>query len=280
MYRHLLALVTGLALAATGAPAAAQDTPPATVAHRGASAYAPENTVAATRLAAEQGATMVELDVRRTADDRLVVIRDDTLERTTDAAARYPDRAPWRVAEFTLAEIRTLDAGSWFAPAYAGEPVPELGEVLRTLGGGPAGLLLEVKLTDAKDGVAELVSRELRAVPGWTETAPDRRRLMVQSLDWEFLREFRALEPDIPLGGLSQRRPTANELDALAEHSGMVHISADDVDADYLALARARGLEVFAYVVNDTRNMRRLIDVGVGGIMTDVPDVLECVIRA
>ncbi|SUD49484.1 Glycerophosphoryl diester phosphodiesterase [Nocardia otitidiscaviarum] len=275
-----MALVTGLALAATGAPAVAQDPSPATVAHRGASAYAPENTVAATRLAAEQGATMVELDVRRTADDRLVVIRDETLERTTDAAARYPDRAPWRVAEFTLGEIRTLDAGSWFAPAYAGEPVPELGDVLRALGDGPTGLLLEVKLTDAKDGVAELVSRELRAVPGWADTGPDRRRLMVQSLDWEFLREFHALEPDIPLGGLSQSRPAADELDALAEHSGMVHISADDVDADYVALARARGLEVFAYVVNDTRNMRRLIDVGVDGIMTDVPDVLGCVIRA
>ncbi|MBF6241158.1 glycerophosphodiester phosphodiesterase [Nocardia otitidiscaviarum] len=274
-----MALVTGLTLAATGAPAVAQDASPATVAHRGASAYAPENTVTATRLAAEQGATMVELDVRRTADDRLVVIRDETLERTTDAAARYPHRAPWRVAEFTLGEIRTLDAGSWFAPAYAGEPVPELGDVLRTLGDGPTGLLLEVKLTDAKDGVAELVSRELRAVPGWADTGPDRRRLMVQSLDWEFLREFHVLEPEIPLGGLSQSRPAADELDALAEHSGMVHISADDVDADYVALARARGLEVFAYVVNDTRNMRRLIDIGVGGIMTDVPDVLGCVIR-
>jgi glycerophosphoryl diester phosphodiesterase len=83
-------------------------------AHRGASGYAPENTLAAFGLAAELGAQAVELDVRRTLDGALVVLHDATLERTTDAAARFPDRAPWAVGSFTLAEVRTLDAGSWF----------------------------------------------------------------------------------------------------------------------------------------------------------------------
>src|SRR4051812_33314076 len=74
-------------------------------AHRGASAYAPENTVAAVRLSRRLGASWVENDVQRTSDGYLVVVHDTTLRRTTDAVARFPDRSPWRVADFTLAEI-------------------------------------------------------------------------------------------------------------------------------------------------------------------------------
>ena len=102
------------------------------IAHRGASAYAPENTVPAFRLAAEQGATFVEFDLRLTKDRQLVCLHDESLERTTDIEEIFPDRfrtspgaggAPtrrWMLADFTLAELKQLDAGSWLSPEFRG----------------------------------------------------------------------------------------------------------------------------------------------------------------
>src|SRR5688500_13615694 len=96
------------------------------IAHRGARARAPENTLAAVREAAALGADAVEVDVQRTRDGALVLVHDATLSRTTDAASRLPRRGPWSVGSMTLREIRRLDAGSWKAPEYAGQRVPTL----------------------------------------------------------------------------------------------------------------------------------------------------------
>src|SRR4051794_21750522 len=90
------------------------------IAHRGASAYAPEHTGAAFEQAIAMAADYLELDIRQTRDGRLINLHDETLRRTTDVEARYPDRAPFRVYDFTLAEIKTLDAGGWFGAEFAG----------------------------------------------------------------------------------------------------------------------------------------------------------------
>ncbi len=122
---------------------------PLNIAHRGARSLAPENTLAAARKALEAGADMWELDVNVTADGELVVMHDDTLTRTTNAEALFPRRAPWRVVDFTLAEIKQLDTGGPFLAqdpfeqigagvissaeqaALRGEPVPTLREALQ-----------------------------------------------------------------------------------------------------------------------------------------------------
>src|SRR5688500_1112345 len=88
------------------------------VAHRGASARAPENTLAAVRLAADLGADAVEVDLQRTRDGALVLLHDAGLGRTTDAATRLRGRGPWSVGSLTLEEVRRLDAGSWKAPEF------------------------------------------------------------------------------------------------------------------------------------------------------------------
>ncbi|MDQ2994305.1 MAG: glycerophosphoryl diester phosphodiesterase, partial [Pseudomonadota bacterium] len=93
------------------------------IAHRGASFYAPENTLASMRRAHAMGAQWVEFDVMLTSDGELIVFHDDTLERTTDGGKR-------NVADTPLAKIRELDAGSWFAPQFKGEPVPPFVELL------------------------------------------------------------------------------------------------------------------------------------------------------
>src|SRR5690606_25959316 len=118
---------------------------PRVVAHRGASRHAPENTVAAAEAAAALGARWAETDVQRTADGELVLVHDETLERTTNAEEVFPDRAPWNVSDFTAAEIAQLDAGSWYGEEFAGEPVPTLTEFLAVLEENGQDLLLELK---------------------------------------------------------------------------------------------------------------------------------------
>ena len=116
------------------------------VAHRGASAYAPEHTLAAYRLAIEQGADFVEQDLAVTKDGVLICLHDPSLERTTDVETKFPTRftevaiegktrKAWLANDFTLAEIKTLDAGSWFDPKFAGERVPTFDEAVALIRG-------------------------------------------------------------------------------------------------------------------------------------------------
>ncbi len=101
------------------------------IAHHGAAGEAPENTLAAIDLALDQDADFVEVEVQRTSDGKLVAFEDITLARTTNAEEVFPDRNPWFVSDFTLAELRQLDAGSWFGPEFAGQRIPTLREVIR-----------------------------------------------------------------------------------------------------------------------------------------------------
>jgi glycerophosphoryl diester phosphodiesterase len=132
------------------------------VAHRGASAYAPEHTLAAYRLALEQGADYVEQDLAVTKDGVLICLHDPTLERTTNVEQLFPDRATtvtwegkteraWLANDFTLAEIQTLDAGSWFDSKFAGERIPTFDEAV-ALVKGKAGLFPELKTPEVYDG--------------------------------------------------------------------------------------------------------------------------------
>jgi glycerophosphoryl diester phosphodiesterase len=132
------------------------------VAHRGASAYAPEHTLAAYRLAIEQGADFVEQDLAVTRDGVLICLHDPTLERTTNVEEVFPARSTevedegrkrraWLANDFTLAEIKQLDAGSWFAPTFAGERVPTFDEAV-ALVKGKAGMFPELKTPEVYEG--------------------------------------------------------------------------------------------------------------------------------
>lgn len=138
---------------------------PLVSAHRGASATAPENTLAALRAALAAGADMAEIDVQLSRDGVLVLMHDDTLERTTDGTGRLRERS--------LAELKRLDAGSWFAPAHRGEPVPTLAEVL-AWSGGRLGLLVELKgaRSDAVATLEAAIAEIERAdAAGWVAVA-------------------------------------------------------------------------------------------------------------
>jgi len=156
------------------------------VAHRGASAYAPEHTLAAYRLALEQGADFVEQDLAVTKDGVLICLHDPSLERTTDVEARFPDRfteiavegttrKAWLANDFTLAEIKTLDAGTWFGEKFAGERVPTFDEAVGLIRG-KAGLYPELKTPEIYAG------RDVD-FPALVERALDRLRLRGPSAD-------------------------------------------------------------------------------------------------
>jgi glycerophosphoryl diester phosphodiesterase len=132
------------------------------VAHRGASAYAPEHTIAAYQLAIEMGADYVEQDLAVTKDGVLICLHDASLERTTDVERKFPDRAvtislegktrqAWVANDFTLAEIKTLDAGSWFDKKFAGEKVPTFDEAIAAIRG-KAGIFPELKTPEIYEG--------------------------------------------------------------------------------------------------------------------------------
>lgn len=146
---------------------------PWTIAHRGASAYAPENTVPAFVLGAEQRAHFIEIDIQRTKDGQLVILHDLTLERTTDVARRFPDRSRpdpadpekkphWWLDDFTLAEVQRLDAGAWFDAKFAGTRIPTFDETISAVKG-KAGLFIELKSPERYPGIEAEIMKTLAA---------------------------------------------------------------------------------------------------------------------
>ncbi|MEQ3554448.1 glycerophosphodiester phosphodiesterase family protein [Pseudonocardia nematodicida] len=238
------------------------------VAHRGASADAPENTLAAVEEAIAQDADSIEVDVQRTADGHLVLLHDVTLTRTTDVERVFPDRALDPVGEFTLDELKRLDAGSWFGPEFAGEPIPTFDELLERTGD-RAALLIELKEPARYPGIGSEVAAAI---------GDPRPGVVVQSFDHDVMTAFAAVAPDVPAGWLFGTRPTTAELDAAAEHADQVNPSFRVVDEALLAAVAERGMQTGVYTVNDEADMRRMIDTGVHRIITDRPGVLRKVL--
>ncbi|MEZ7131292.1 glycerophosphodiester phosphodiesterase [Nonomuraea sp. AD125B] len=268
MFRHLV-LTLALTFAATPAWAQTSTTSPIDIAHRGASAYAPENTIAAFHLADDLGADLFELDVQETKDHELVLMHDTTLSRTTDVEDVYPDLSPWRVGDLTLAQIRRLDAGSWAGSRYAGEPVPTLGDALDAMAGSGMGLLLEVKSPALYPGIERRIADELRRHPAWQ--APG--LLVVQSFDWQSMRTLHGHLPQVPIGLLGT--PPAAELPRLAKFADLINPPHTALTAAYVQRVHALGMRTLAWTVDSPSAMRRLLDQGVDGIITNRPDVLR-----
>ncbi|MFE9168546.1 glycerophosphodiester phosphodiesterase [Streptomyces kebangsaanensis] len=259
-------------------PAVAAERPPVVVAHRGASAYAPENTLPAVDKAAALGFSWVENDVQRTKDGRLVVIHDDSLRRTTDVEKVFPGRAPWKVKDFTAAEIARLDAGSWFSPAYAGTRVPTLEQYLRRVEHHHEKLLLEIKNPELYPGIEQQILKEL-ANDGWLDQRHLADRLIVQSFSADSLRTVHELKPAVLTGFLG--RPTEADLNRYAAFADLINPSYGTISADYVKAVQAHAgphhkpLKVFTWTVDDAAHARTVAGYGVDGIISNRPDVVR-----
>lgn len=251
--------------------------PPLVIAHRGASAQQPENTIPAFAAGIDQGADMIEIDVHLNRDGDLIVIHDDTLDRTTNVRTLYPDRADTSVSGMTTAEIAALDAGSWKGSAFAGVTVPHLAEVLDLVHTTRTGLLLEVKHPVQYPGIAEAIAQSLKSVPGYLDRALAAGLLVVQSGDWSFVREFHSLAPEIPVGLLG--RPSPDELREFATWVDQINPQYTVADAEYLGLVHELGMSSLVWTVDSVDDMEKAIDLGADGIITNLPDSLVQVVE-
>lgn len=232
---------------------------PTIFAHRGASAYAPENTLAAFELALRQGADGIELDAKLTADGQVVVIHDQTVNRTTEGSGRVKD--------LTLAELRKLDAGSHFDVAFKGEPIPTLDEVLKAVG---QMTILNIELTNyasitdaLPEKVAVLVKRHKLT-----------RRVIFSSFNPIALIRIRKMLPDVPIGLLAmpgKRGALARSLVGRFLAYQSLHLNHADVTPALVKNSHQRGCYLYVYTVNQAADMRRLLNMDVDGIFTDDP---------
>jgi glycerophosphoryl diester phosphodiesterase len=203
---------------------------PWTIAHRGASAYAPENTVPAFTLGAAQGAQFVEIDLQRTKDGHLVVLHDFTLDRTTDVARVFPDRARpapddpektphWWLEDFTLDEVRQLDAGSWFDATFAGTRIPTFDEVIAAVRG-RTGIFIELKGPERYPGIEADMMAELQRHGLHLRGADPASPIVIQSFTVPSIQRLSAMKTTLPLHVLI----AARDADRWLSESGLLEI--------------------------------------------------------
>lgn len=273
--RPLLAVILGTVMtlrAADGTPAERllDLGRPLIIAHRGYSAAAPENTLPAFQLALSAAADLVELDYHHSRDGVLTVIHDGTLDRTTDAARRWGG-AKIRVADQTFERLRLLDASSWRGSNQPPAVLPRLEEALDVIQSGSV-TLIERKAGPAADCV-ELIRRK-----GLLN------KVVVQAFDWAYLEEYHRLEPAQVLGALGpwgqyKGKELTDEEKALAPRyideakriGARVIVWNQQVDKAAVDHAHGQGMKVWVYTIDDPALMRRLLSVGVDGIITNNP---------
>ena len=241
---------------------------PRVIGHRGAAFLAPENTVAGLRRARALGCRWVEFDVRMTADNRLVLLHDDRLDRTTNGRGR--------ARSLPLEAIRQCDAGSWFASSFAGERVPTLEEALSALSELGLGANLELKAergraTETGWAAAELTARL------WPPHLP---APLISSFIAEAIRAARERAPRVAYGLLL--RSAAGQRWRQAETLGCTTVNVDHrrLRPAIVNEIRSAGFAVLAYTVNDVMRARELFEWGVASVISDVPDLILAAISA
>lgn len=262
------------------------------IAHRGASSMAPENTLAAARKALELGADMWELDVGLTADGVLVLGHDDSLERTSNVTDLFPERASWLVSDFTLAEIRQLDRGSWFIDQdrfgqiaagnisqaeldqYVGVPTPTLEEALLFTRENEWRVNVEIKHLVGAAAESEVVEQAVALV----ESLAMADRVLISSFNHRYLKRVKRANPKIATGALVGSAPAdpltmLRRLEAQAYHPRNSIVQPEEIRS-----LRRQGFAVNVWTVNDEALMRTLIEADVSGILTDFPQRLAAVL--
>lgn len=227
---------------------------PLIIGHRGASAHAPENTLAAFQLARAQGADGIEFDVMRCGSGEVVVIHDDTVDRTTNGTGR--------VSAMALAELQTLDAGQ-------GQRIPTLDAVIHETAGGPRPFLLNIEL---KDYLADEFERQVIEIVRRCGGAD---RVLFSSFDPRAVQRLAELAPDIPCGLLYVG---GMPVDPCWPHR-FCHPEHRLVTPEYVSGLRAEGRWVNTWTVNDPADIVRVARCGVQGIIGDSPATMVAVIR-
>lgn len=240
---------------------------PIVIAHRGASAYAPENTIAAFKKAVEMGFDLIENDVRRTKDGVIVVSHDGSLDRCTDGTGQ--------IADLTLDEVKAVSAGLKFGPEYKDERIPTLEEALNAV---PAhvGYCIELKVPGLAEDVVRLVERMDRVD-----------RTVIFAFDGSNGPIVKAADRLIPflhlVGGPAEEKiarvPKIVD-DALIYRADMIGVAEDILTPELVTAARRKGLSVWVWTVDDFERARECVLTGVDGIISNKPDIARQAVDA
>ncbi|MCJ7709556.1 MAG: glycerophosphodiester phosphodiesterase [Chloroflexi bacterium] len=255
------------------------------IAHRGARSVAPENTLAAARKAHEIGADLWETDVAVSADDQLVLMHDDAMMRTTDVADRYPDRVPAAFSTYTLAEIRSLDAGSWFErddpfgqvaagaverselSTYIGEKVPTVREALELTLELDWFLNLELKAQPKPKDAFDVVGAVL-ALTDEVGIGPE--HLLFSSARHAWLKALKQRRPEFEVQAVVGLFPE-DPIDFSDPFFATFNPRITRVSLEQIEEQLTLGTRLNPFAVNDLETISRLIEMGVTGLITDFP---------
>jgi glycerophosphoryl diester phosphodiesterase len=232
------------------------------IAHRGFSGQAPENTLASFKKAIESGSDMIELDVRLSKDGQVVVVHDNTIDKTTNGRGK--------VADYTLKELKQFDAGSWFAPQFSGEQIPTLKEVLESAKGR---ILVNIEIKNESLGqyaVTDLADRALREV----KKAEMADRVIFSSFYPSALARIKERDPRIWVALLYNR--SWNYLPEITRGNpfSILNLRNSYLTKDKIAKIHREGMRVNVYTVNSEEEMEQFVGWGIDGIITNHPDRL------
>lgn len=235
------------------------------VAHRGATAYTPENTIAAFDLAVDMKADYIEIDVQRSKDGELVLIHDTTVDRTTDGTGK--------VGDLTLQQLRSLDAGSWKGEQFAGEPIPTFEEILDHYHG-KIGILIELKAPELYPGIEEqvaaaLIERNLHK--------PQNEKIIIQSFNFESIKKMDQLLPKVPIGVLTSNRAdtTLEALQEFSTYADWFNPSYGIVTEELVNQVHSLGMQIGSWTVRSQEAADFLFEMGVDAIISDYPDYVD-----
>lgn len=233
---------------------------PEFIAHRGASYLAPENTVAAAKLAWELGADAVEVDVYQTKDNRVMVIHDKDTKRTCSGKKNLS------IEDSPSMLLRDLDAGIWKGEEFKGEKIPFLNEIIATV---PAGKKLVVEI---KCG-----SEVLPAIERILENTEKASQLVFICFDWKTILATKKAFPDNKCYWLSSSKSGLSKKMVQAAENGLagINLKSSIIDEEIVELAKQNNLEIWAWTVDDPKEAKRLSDLGVSGITTNRPAWLK-----
>ncbi|MDR7071214.1 glycerophosphodiester phosphodiesterase [Fictibacillus barbaricus] len=242
------------------------------VAHRGASGYAPEHTITSYKMGEKLHGDYIEIDLQMTKDGKLIAMHDETLDRTTNGTGQVKDH--------TLAEIKTLDAGSWFNekypekanPDYKGLQVPTLEEIFQTFGKN-ANYYIETKSPEVYPGMEQKLEDMVN------EYHINKDKLLVQSFSSASLKKMQGIDPSLKLVQLLSYKTPAVLSDAevqdIKKYAIGIGPNSNMIDKAYVQKAVQNGLQIHPYTVNEKAEMQKLIDWGVTGMFTNYPDLLN-----
>ena len=235
------------------------------IAHRGATGYAPENTVAGFDLAVDMKADYIEIDVQRSKDGELVVIHDTSVDRTTDGTGK--------VGDLTFDYLRSLDAGSWKGEQFAGEPIPTFEEILDRYHG-KIGILIELKAPELYPGIEKqvadaLIERNL--------DKPQNEKIIIQSFNFESMKTMDQLLPNVPIGVLTSNRAdtTAEALQEFSAYADWFNPSYGIVTEELVNQVHSLGMQIGSWTVRSQEAADFLFEMDVDAIITDYPDYVD-----